>query len=56
MGRHRGPELTEARREHIETLERLGRLVVSVARDPNRVSFVLLDAFLENARYAQRVT
>lgn len=39
-------ELPEARLEHIETLERLGRLVVRVARAPARVCFVRLDAYL----------
>jgi hypothetical protein len=43
MGRN-WKELPEARLEHIETLERLGRLVVRVARAPARVCFVRLDA------------
>ncbi len=45
MGRRR-KDLPEARLEHIETLDRLGRLVVQVARPPARVCFVRLDAFL----------
>jgi hypothetical protein len=50
MGRGRkGKELPEARLEHIETLERLGRLVVMVAREPAHVCFVRLDAFIQDA-------
>lgn len=45
MGR-RQEELPEARLEHIETLERLGRLAVRYSRAPGRVYFVRLDAFL----------
>lgn len=45
MGR-RKQELPEERLEHIETLERLGRLVVRFSRAPGRVYFVRLDAFL----------
>lgn len=51
----RGKELPEARLEHIETLERLGRLVVMVARGPGRVCFVRLDAYLEHAGMATKV-
>jgi|GEM_PF-3907993 len=48
MGRkaRKREELPEERLEHIETLERLGRLVVRVARGPARVCFVRLDAYL----------
>lgn len=42
----RKQELPEARLEHIETLERLGRLAVRYSRAPGRVCFVRLDAFL----------
>jgi hypothetical protein len=49
MGRK---DLSEARREHIETLERLGRLVVAAAREPARVCFIRLDVFLPHARDA----
>lgn len=44
MGRKQ--ELPEERLEHIETLERLGRLAVKYSRAPGRVCFVRLDAFL----------
>ncbi len=44
MGR-RKQELPEARLEHIETLERLGRLAVRFSRAPGYVCFVRLDAF-----------
>lgn len=54
MGRKR-KELPEARLEHIETLERLGRLVVRVARAPARVCFVRLDAYLEHGGLASKV-
>jgi hypothetical protein len=48
----RKQELPEARLEHIETLDRLGRLVVRVARAPARVCFVRLDVFLADANHA----
>lgn len=42
-------ELPAVRVEHIETLERLGRLVVLIPGRPARVCFVRLDAYLPNA-------
>jgi hypothetical protein len=47
MGR-RKQELPEARLEHIETLERLGKLAVRFSRAPGRVCFVRLDAFAKH--------
>ena len=54
MGR-RKKELPEERLEHIETLERLGRLAVRYSRAPGRVCFIRIDAFLADARDATLV-
>ncbi len=48
-------ELPDVRIEHIETLERLGRLVVLMSRRPVRVCFIRLHAYLTHARQATLV-
>ena len=50
MAARGGNELTASRIEHIETLERLGRLIVESPREPSRRCFVRLDAFEAKAR------
>ena len=50
MASRGGQELTASRIEHIETLERLGRLIVESTREPSPRCFVRLDAYAAGAR------